>query len=250
METDPLVDVRLAKQLPGRYRAIEESELAATVRVLDVLDEISPGRRLVPVLGYLTHHPDHRIAGKATMLVARRVTNADWIRRHIAVGDPRIRANVLEGLWGLDTPYARQTCVESLEDGNNRVVGNAVVGLHLLREKGLDHRMIRMSLDARIGFRCTAAWLLGKIGGEEFFEQLKRLIRDDSPAVRRTALHSMLVISREAKAVMAAAGPPQPEEAQGGASRVPDSDVEAPVPPVTPPLPVLRLDGSSYRLRA
>jgi hypothetical protein len=48
--------------------------------------------------------------------------------------DPRIRANVVEQPWGVDAPFARKCMREALNDENNRVAGNALLGLHLLRE--------------------------------------------------------------------------------------------------------------------
>jgi len=197
METDRLLDVRLAHHLPGRYGEMHVLDLQASARVLDILDQISPGRRLIPIMGYLTQHPDPTIAAKAALLVARRIRNPEWVRRHMNVRNSRVRANVVEGLWGADVPYARTTYQQCLRDPSNRVVGNAMVGLHIMGEPGISRKVVRMADDRRIPFRWTAAWVMGRFGRPEHLPVLQKLLRDDSQGVRGAALRGMLAI-REA----------------------------------------------------
>jgi hypothetical protein len=249
METDPYMDVRLARQLPGRDGAIADEELPAAVRVLDVLDEISPGRRLIPVLGYLTRYPDSLVAGKAAMLIARRICNASWIQRHMGSADSRIRANVVEGLWGVDAPYVRPTHLDAVHDPNNRVVGNAVLGLHIAGDAGIDRRIQNMARDSRIAFRSTAAWLCGKIGERESVQQLQRLLKDDSFAVRRSALRSLLVLRKTSDAPVKALDTREAKEVREETAAAPEMPA-TPLMVVPEPASVdLRLDGSTYRLR-
>ena len=209
MDTDRLIDVKLARHLPGRYGEIRALDLDASARMLDILDQISPGRRLIPIMGYLTQHPDTNIAAKAALLIARRIRNAEWVRRHVNVKDARIRANVVEGLWGADAPYAKSTYEDCLEDENNRVVGNAMVGLYLLGEDSVGRRIARMADDYRVPFRWTSAWVMGQIGNPENVPLLQRLITDDSPGVRGAALKGLFAIRR----VAAARTPVAPEPA-------------------------------------
>jgi hypothetical protein len=68
MDIDRMLDLKLARQLPGRYGELRALDLTASAHMLDLLDQISPGRRLIPIMGYLTHHPDSLIAAKATLL--------------------------------------------------------------------------------------------------------------------------------------------------------------------------------------
>jgi HEAT repeat protein len=184
--------------LPDPYSQAGALDVAASVHLLDLLDQISPSRRLVPDLVHLTKHADSKIAAKATLLVARRTPNLAWIRRHLAVKDPRIRANVLEGLWHANLPFARSTYQECLEDENNRVVGNALYGLHLMGDSEVSTRIVTMARDARPLFRSTAAWVMGQAGNQEYVEHLQSLVRDDMPVVRSTALRSLFTIKRAA----------------------------------------------------
>src|SRR5580704_15633658 len=54
-KVDPSFDVKLARRLPDRHglNHCEAFNALSSYRVLDVLDETSTGRRLVPVLGHL-----------------------------------------------------------------------------------------------------------------------------------------------------------------------------------------------------
>ena len=209
--------------------------------MLDMLDQISPGRRLIPILGYLAQHPDPTIAAKAALLVSRRIRNPDWVKRHVNAKDPRIRANVVEGLWGADTSYVRPTYEDCLRDDNNRVVGNALVGMHLMGEHGLERRVISMAGDCRIPFRWTAAWVMGQVGKPENIPLLQKLMHDDAPGVRGAALRGLFAIRRMTTPKPAA------QAAEEADSRV-LMDVDEPAPQATPHKSLM-LDGNSYRYR-
>jgi hypothetical protein len=241
MEMDPLIDIRMARQLPGRYGEQRALDLQSSAQMLDILDQISPGRRLIPIIGYLTKHPDSEIAAKATLLVARRIQNSQWIRNHMAVKNPRIRANVVEGLWGAKLPYAATTYEECLRDENNRVVGNALFGLHLLGETKVTPKIVLMARDRRPPFRWTAAWVMGQVASPDYVEPLQRLVRDDWAGVRSAALRSLFSIKRATTA----------EKAEPVAPR---ETVPAPETTSLPEAkgwhcPGLRLDGQAYRYR-
>ena len=193
---DPGLDVRLARLISGRELESETLDSATVVHVLDLLNEISTGSRLVPILGHLTHHSDLRIAAKATQLVARRIQNQDWIDRHLASGDARLRATVLEALWGIDTLLARRTLWAGAKDGNNRAVGNALVGLHLLGEPGVAALAGQILEDSRPLFRSTGAWVMGKIGAPHFVHPLQRALADAEPGVRHAARRALVEIRK------------------------------------------------------
>jgi HEAT repeat protein len=168
------------------------------VRVLDVLNEISAGPRLLLILNQLTHHRDPRIASKAVMLMARRVGNNQWVKNRLDSGDARLRASVVEGLWGVNTAAARKTLWASLEDESNRVVGNALLGLHMLGEPMAGELVRAMLEDKRPPFRWTAAWVMGKTGRDEFVELLQRSLGDGEKAVRHAARRALIAIRQAA----------------------------------------------------
>jgi len=105
-----------------------------------------------------------------------------------------VRANAVEALWGVDSPAALKCMWESLKDENNRVAGNALVGLHRLGEPVVGQLVKRMIEDQRPIFRTTAAWVMGKIGGLEFVECLRQAVGDSDQLVRDTAQSALRAI--------------------------------------------------------
>ena len=76
--------------------------------------------------------------------------------------DPRVRANAIEALWWVDTPEARALLHLATNDSDNRVLGNALLGLYYLGDCAVLEQLIKLSADAPAGFRATAAWVLVK----------------------------------------------------------------------------------------
>jgi hypothetical protein len=226
MAIDNFLDVRLARLAPGRQSDGCTLASATIVRVLDVLDQISPGPRLIVILNHLTRHPDQRIAAKATLLLARRVHNDSWVENHLASTDPRSRASVVEALWGANTVAARRIMWASLNDINNRVVGNAVLGLHLIGDQRAAGLVAKMIADPRPPFRWTAAWVMGRMGNPEFVPLLEQAACDPERGVQTSALRALDAIRKPvvlSKEEPAAGIQPQPAEGK---------------PPVLEPVPV------------
>ena len=194
VEKDPLLDVKLARLLPGRQPHPQDLDGAAVVRLMDVLDAISPGPRLMMIIGHLAQHADPRIASKSSLLIGRRLHNPAWVGTQMASWDARVRANVVEALWGERTALALKTFRRCLLDQNNRVVGNALVGLYLAQEIDLGPRIEHLSHDPRPAFRQTAVWVMEKTRDPRFTPWLEAAATDVDPAVRdaaQRALHSL-----------------------------------------------------------
>lgn len=199
LSVDRSLDVRLAQSLPREDKGQQASSVSIRriERVLDILDEVSNGRRIVTVLGHLVHHPHPRVSAKANLVIGKRLQNVEWTERMLTnTEDPRVRANAIETLWGLDTDQAKALFTAYVRDSDNRVAGNALFGLHLIGEETKSD-LLEMSTDGRANFRRTAAWTMGKIGDAHFVDILKGMIHDDDPAVRGTALRALVNIRFE-----------------------------------------------------
>lgn len=215
---DTSLDIRLANLLPGRLEDPFELSAEEVARILEVLNDISVGPRLILPLSHLTAHPNPAVAEKATVLIGRRICNFGWLQRHLESAGPGIRAGLLQGLWGHDTPQARLTMRRYLQDTSENVVGNAVFGLHLLHEDDSVELLERMMADVRPAFRATAAFLAGQMGTPEVDALLRRAKNDGEACVRLAAKQSMVQIRRsareeearrEAQAAAASAQPPE-----------------------------------------
>jgi hypothetical protein len=237
---DPTFDFRLARMLPGRRDAAHERVLRGgqAERAIDILDQTSPGPRLVPVLGHLTGGEDARIAAKAALFIGRRMNNAVWTAKQLDREDHRVRANALEATWGASADATIRILEEATHDGNNRVAGNALIGLYLAGYPGAAARALEMSMAEEPGRRASVAWAMGKMGERAFVDRLAQMLRDPAPAVRGTAIRSLAEIRKEES------------------KRVAEAALSAPVEPIPVPgkpeeketvelLPFnLKLDGS------
>ena len=231
MKIDTVFDVRLARLTPQRNQEFCPLDPPGVVYLLDVLDEISPGSRLALTLSHLTRYPDQHIAAKATLLIGRRLSNNAWVERHLSSPDPRVRASVVEALWGINTFAARKNLWRCMKDENNRVVGNALMGLHLLGEQRVSALVKEMLRDAREEFRWTAAWVMGQIGSQGFFKDLVDAREDRSAGVRKAVGRALVAIrqvtiAREKEAAKTAAATAA-EEAKPTRSHCPGKETGA-----------------------
>lgn len=210
MTIDPLFDVRLARLTPRRRAEAAPEDTKTVVRVLDILDRISPGPRLILLLHHLTRHADSRIASKATLLIGKRLRNEDFVARQLESPDSRVRASTIEGLWNSPQLENRARLLAGLKDKNNRVVGNALIGLHRLGELGVREFVMRMIEDPRPPFRWTAAWVMGQIGGADFIQPLEQATADADLQVRRSAQKALQSVRQPEPAAECADGSATP----------------------------------------
>lgn len=231
MKIDFLLDVKLARLLPTRGQPETELPSNTIVYILDILNEISPGPRLILILSHLSHHPHQHVASKATLLLARRVRNKGWVERHLQSADARVRASTVEALWSATEPSTRTIFRQALHDDNNRVVGNALIGLHLLGDAGLTPFVTEMLKDARPAFRWTAAWVAGRIGATEFREPLRHALSDPQPGVRIAARRALFSMRPPPPANQKDSAPAGLKEPEATAAASPPGTTTAPPPP-------------------
>ena len=193
---DKRLDIRMARLVPGRNEDKYQLEAPCIVRILEILNEISVGSKLVLMMNHLTGHPDPRVASKAILVMGRRIQNSSWAERHAKSEDPRKRASVVEALWGRNNAWCRQALWTAVKDQNNRVAGNALVGLDLLGEPRASDLAKYMLRDPRVPFRFTAAWVMGKMGDLEFLESLRTALADPDQHVRQAARRALVTIRR------------------------------------------------------
>jgi hypothetical protein len=238
LTVDRSFDVKFAKRLPGRAYGdrVDTFDSLRSARALDILEETSPGRRLLPILGHLPDSTDAKIAAKGTLFVGRRVQNPEWARKQLHRGDPRIRANAIEALWGVNTPPATRLLEDCTCDRHSRVVGNALVGLHIVGREDVREEIAALSRHSRAELRSTAAWAMGKIAIPDFAENLQDLVRDEDSGVRGAALQALISLRRSEPVVRA-------EEE----TAVVEPDPEVIVQPATPPAQYLSIPSWAER---
>ena len=240
------LDFKLARMLPGR----EDSDPANTrrgpsltgpsmTRAMDILDQTSPGLRLMSVIRHLPNHADERVSTKGALFVGRRVNNPSWTARQLAQENPRLRANAVEASWGKKSEEALQILRDCTGDASPRVAGNGLIGLFMAGCPEVVDRALAMSESAEPRLRSTAAWAMGKIGNPVFVGRLTALLRDENPQVRSTAVRSLVEVGRnERKRAPAVVIEPALE---------PVDEPVAPIEPAPEPTFEIKLDGSSFR---
>jgi len=91
IKIDTRFDIRLARLAPGRSEDKYGLDVPFIMRILDILNEISVGPKLVLILNHLTRHHDSRVASKAILVLGRRIQNRGWAGRLFKSKDPRKR---------------------------------------------------------------------------------------------------------------------------------------------------------------
>jgi hypothetical protein len=190
------LDVRLASEVPEDADG-DQAEDRMIERALVVLDAISGGRRALMPLVRLMKHPNPRIRSKAALFMTARVCNVEWARNNLNQVDDRVRANIVEGLWGCDSPEARQMFWSLVTDRNNRVRGNALLALYELDEIRVLAHIRDLAASEDPAFRATAAWLIGSTKDTRFLPVLGGLLCDADPKVRQAGARALSRVKRE-----------------------------------------------------
>lgn len=211
IQYDRRLDLHLAQLLPRRQEDNYHLAPHLIVRILDVLNEISVGSRLVFPLSHLTEHPDPAVAERAVVLMGRRIRNAAWPQRRLSSTEESVRAGAVEALWGQNSAAARSALWNCVNDASHRVMGKAIFGLHLLGEAAVAELVTGMIHDTRPPFRSTAARVLGKIGKEEYASLLAEALNDEDPRVRLEAKRALAAIRRAIQREQAAAASVEPQ---------------------------------------
>jgi hypothetical protein len=192
---EPQLDTKLVRLLPGRSGTASESASAGTVeRTLELLEAVSKCARILPALTHLLHDPNPRLRAKAALLMGRRVQNTQLVEGQMQGSDARVRANAIESLWGEKAMAASSVLWSAVKDKNNRVIGNALLGLYQARENGAVPRILKMAVDSAPLFRATAAWVMGQTADPRFLPVLEKLARDLYASVRKNAAKSTALI--------------------------------------------------------
>jgi hypothetical protein len=191
IEVDDMVDVKLANAMRSLHDRNHGADAETIVRLLGVLDRISPGRRVIMSIIHLLREAHPAAASKAALFLGKRVQNPEWVERQMTSSDPRVRANVIESIWGVDNSKARKSLNAALKDDHNRVVGNALIGLHLLRDPSVAGKVRTMLRHSDPKFRATGAWVMGKVAAPEFRTDLNAAANDESEQVRDSAVRAL-----------------------------------------------------------
>ena len=197
-EHEAFLDVKLATWLFERNAdETRPSDHRTTNRCLTILAAISDGSRILQQVMQLMRESDQRVRSKAAGLSGKGNRNLDWFLSLVEQAEARVLANAIEPLWHSDWRHAREVFSQSLTSANNRVVGNALVGLYHQGDKARAIRDLRrMAANPDAAFRATAAWAIGELRDEDLQGALSTLAGDVDGGVRRNAIRALTRIRK------------------------------------------------------
>jgi hypothetical protein len=198
LQLDPMMDVALAKKLADATALGEPLPNAG--RLMDILGEISAGNRITSSLMRLWRSSDPQMRSKAVLLIGRSSRNVQWAQSRLAETDPRIRANAVEALWGLDTAEAKAVLRAAAADSNNRVAGNALFALYEMGDTSSISDLLKMAGSDSPQFRSSAAWAMGETGDPRFSGTLGHMMSESTAFVRKRAFTELSRLKAAAKA--------------------------------------------------
>jgi HEAT repeat protein len=189
MRLEPQFDIRLMRWILDSAKSEMVAVLARkTETLLDLLSQASPGNRMLPVVVQFLRNNGGHVRSKAALIMAQRSQRVDLA---LADADPRVRANAIEALWGMDTPNARRTLKLALDDAHNRVRGNAILGLFRVGDLSVVPDLLSMARHEEPNFRSTAAWVMGESADRAFLPRLNELAADPEAVVKEAAARAL-----------------------------------------------------------
>jgi hypothetical protein len=199
MQCEPRFDTALADYLLRPTTGAEPEE-GQFYGVLDLLEAVSEGDKLVPQALKLLRHNNPKIRSKAALFIGSRTQNLTWAASRSQEFDGRVRANILESLSGLNSELVHQLFGNHIGDENNRCRGNALLGLYQLGDAAAIPLVYEMARHPEARFRNTCAWLMGRTGDPRFLPVLAEMIKDGDEIVRSQAFKGMGAIKRSLRA--------------------------------------------------
>jgi hypothetical protein len=195
---DPQLSLRLVTLLTGPDS--EKVPDADCLSGLDLLDAISEGDSFVSSVLKLLKHENPQVRSKAARFIGSRTQNLAWSINRASENDPRVRADILESLFRVNNDQVAPIFHKNVRDSNNRVVGNALLGLYQLHDASSIPLIYEMAQHPKSNFRNTAAWLMGRTGDNRFSGALAELMRDSDEVVRKQAFKALGEMKKANKA--------------------------------------------------
>ncbi len=175
---------------------------AVTLRLLDILKAVGAEEHLITVQDELTGHPDDRVRSKAAYLLVLATKSPLRVSKALLQKDLRIQANAVEALSELRNPEHRPIFRMAALSTNNRVAGNAVIGLYRIADLESINQILRMAQSDDPAFRLTAIWAMGETGDPRFLPYLSREFQTSTDGrIRLAIVRALARIRRHEKAL-------------------------------------------------
>jgi len=141
-------------------QAVAETEIA---HVLEILAAISDCRRLILPLMKFMKLPQKRLRSKVVKLIGRASQNSGWIDMLLSDTDPRVRANLVEGIGNQKGPAILEFLMRAAKDYHHRVSTTALLELSKRNVESAGAELHRLSVEGDEPYRNAAAWALRQL---------------------------------------------------------------------------------------
>jgi hypothetical protein len=192
---DKYIELKLADMLiPLKLSTDGESRFAS--RVFAILAQRPPAA-VLPALRQLSRCPNARVRSKASLMIGQTIQDPEWVHSWQSEEDPRVSANVVESLWGVDSDAAREVFSRAGRHKHHRLNANGIVGLYLMAEASCIPLLFQMSHSDAPAFRAAAAWVMGRLEDPRFLPRLTALKEDVDPVTQRRALRAAASVRKK-----------------------------------------------------
>jgi HEAT repeats len=187
----PRLEVRIVRHVLGKTAdGVGSMDGERAMRLLGLIDATSDCSILGSHLIQFQRHSSDKVRSKAALMLGRCNHNPIRAERLMASDDGRLRANVVESLWGHGSRAAGEILWKATQDPTARVAVNALLGLCRIGDREACSRLGELADAPDPRFRLSAAWAMGEIGDQRFAEALEKLARDEDAKVRERADNS------------------------------------------------------------
>lgn len=200
---DPSFPTQLGAMLM-ELRSSAEADPGRIIRLLDVHGAITDRLNASLLLQFLAGS-NSRLRSKAALLLGRLNQNVRFAAHQMRDDEPRVRANAIESIWGLDSQEAGELFRAALQDPHQRVCANAAVGLYRAGQVDSLRALVSLAASSAPERRASAAWAMGESSDPRFLPILARLLTGAEAGVRRNAFRAISRI-RQTSARRQAAG--------------------------------------------
>jgi HEAT repeat protein len=133
------------------------------MRALELVDAISDCRRLVIPLLKFAKAPDANTRSKAIKLMARASQNGAWLESILNDRDPRVRSNLIEGLFAQLGSECTPLLKRAVRDPHHRVSTTALLCLARLGDASSREQLEQLTGDERDLHARAAMWALKQL---------------------------------------------------------------------------------------
>jgi hypothetical protein len=188
-------DHRFFAKFTSHVDHLKSWDTGSLLRALDLLETMADYGVLFSWLRSLINHESENVRSKAVKLMCKVSPSKLVVARQLESDEPRVRANAVEALWFSEDPDRTDVFRKALLDQAQRVVVNALIGLHYQGQEDAMAKLLQLSKHASEAFRIAAVWAFRFLNDARAIPALELLQQDESETVRekaRIALASLL----------------------------------------------------------